>query len=195
MDYRICKVCNEEKEECLFERHGKSIRNRCKECRNKTLRTGKPNEGRFKKGNIPKTHFKKGHVPVNKGKYWGNSRGTKKNGLWKTAVKERDLYKCVKCGTTEKLTVHHIKSWKEYPDLRFEISNGLTLCVYCHGKEEGPLNANNGLHTRFKKGHKHTEETRKKLSIANKGKIKGPMSEETKKKISDTKKKRKKEQL
>lgn len=153
---KICKECGIEKELEKFRplANYKYRSNQCKECRNKKLRTGKPNTGRFQKGIVPLTSFKKGRVSEKKGIYWGNSRSTRQNGVWKIAVKERDGFKCQKCGTLENLTVHHIKSWKEYPRLRFEISNGLTLCNVCHGKEEGPLNANNGINTRFKKGHK-----------------------------------------
>lgn len=54
---------------------------------------------------------------------------------WRKAVKERDGYVCVKCGETERLHAHHIKSWHDFPELRFEVSNGMTLCVRCHQKE------------------------------------------------------------
>ena len=51
---------------------------------------------------------------------------------WRQAVYQRDNYKCSKCGSTEKLNAHHIKSWKDYPSLRYEVSNGITLCEKCH---------------------------------------------------------------
>jgi hypothetical protein len=164
METRECKICLETKEINKFVRYLTQVRYTCKECRNKTLRTGKPNTGRYQKGHVP-THspFVKGHIPVTKGKFYGNTRGTSRNLAWKASVKERDGFKCQKCGTEDRLDCHHIKPWKTYPDLRFEISNGITLCKVCHGKEEGPLNANNGLNTRFKKGHKLSQESIEKM--------------------------------
>jgi len=56
--------------------------------------------------------------------------------LWALAVKERDGYKCQKCPAKGgHLHAHHIKPWVEYPELRFDISNGITLCQKCHKKE------------------------------------------------------------
>lgn len=47
-------------------------------------------------------------------------------------VFERDNYKCVLCNSGGYLHVDHIKSWKDYPDLRFDLDNCRTLCVDCH---------------------------------------------------------------
>lgn len=56
---------------------------------------------------------------------------------WRTAVLERDGYICQQCGRQCKkrergLAAHHIKPYAEYPDLRYELTNGLTLCRRCH---------------------------------------------------------------
>jgi len=52
---------------------------------------------------------------------------------WRTQVFERDEYKCLWCLAEfsehqGSLQGHHIKRWADYPDLRYKISNGLTLC-------------------------------------------------------------------
>ena len=52
---------------------------------------------------------------------------------WRTSVFERDNFSCIKCGMNKTyLHADHIKSWKDYPELRYEISNGQTLCIDCH---------------------------------------------------------------
>lgn len=54
--------------------------------------------------------------------------------LWRQKIYERDNFKCVKCGSKEKINAHHILAWKYYPDLRYNIDNGITLCEKCHIK-------------------------------------------------------------
>lgn len=45
----------------------------------------------------------------------------------------RDNYTCQMCGDYGcDLQVHHLKSWVDYPDFRFDTSNCQTLCVKCH---------------------------------------------------------------
>lgn len=51
--------------------------------------------------------------------------------LWSKQVRERDG-KCVECGSTERLHAHHIKPWRKFPELRYSIENGVTLCALCH---------------------------------------------------------------
>lgn len=52
---------------------------------------------------------------------------------WRNAIFQRDNYTCQMCeqyGGT--LHADHIKRWAENEELRYEITNGRTLCVPCH---------------------------------------------------------------
>lgn len=51
---------------------------------------------------------------------------------WSFAIKEKYNFKCVKCGSNKNLHSHHIKSWRHFPELRFDLDNGLCLCQKCH---------------------------------------------------------------
>jgi 5-methylcytosine-specific restriction endonuclease McrA len=61
---------------------------------------------------------------------------------WRRAVFERDHYTCVKCEAKSIknkrviLRADHIKPFAFYPELRFVVSNGRTLCDPCHRKTE-----------------------------------------------------------
>ena len=57
--------------------------------------------------------------------------------LWRKAVYERDNYTCIWCGQIGgKLNADHIKPFAQYPELRFAIDNGRTLCLDCHKKTD-----------------------------------------------------------
>ena len=105
------------------------------------------------KSNTGRTHFKSGNS-CNVGRLRLDMRGEKNqnwNGgctteatkerntpiysQWRRGVYRRDYWTCQKCGFKgKKIQAHHIKSFKEYPDLRHDIKNGVTLCIPCHKK-------------------------------------------------------------
>jgi hypothetical protein len=52
---------------------------------------------------------------------------------WRIKVYSRDAFMCQICNSVGKnLNAHHIKPFYKYPALRYEISNGITLCYTCH---------------------------------------------------------------
>jgi len=60
-------------------------------------------------------------------------RHSKKYQEWRSKVFERDNFTCQECGKVGgSLNAHHIKTFKDYPSLRFDVSNGITLCEKCH---------------------------------------------------------------
>lgn len=52
---------------------------------------------------------------------------------WATMIKLRDG-KCTECSSVYDLHAHHIKSFKDNENLRYDVNNGITLCGQCHRK-------------------------------------------------------------
>lgn len=52
---------------------------------------------------------------------------------WRLRVFQRDGFKCQSCEQIGGgLNAHHILSFAKHPLLRFDVSNGITLCKSCH---------------------------------------------------------------
>ena len=56
---------------------------------------------------------------------------------WMKSVKDRDNWKCkiADKNCKGKLEAHHILRWSEFPELRYEVNNGITLCHFHHPRK------------------------------------------------------------
>ena len=110
--------------------------------------------------NTGRTHFKKG----NKGYWFGKkrpnmsgennsrwqggltptdelARNTLEYKVWKLEVYKRDKGVCRFCGircNNKTIVAHHLKLFRDFPELRFVVDNGITLCRSCHVKLHQP---------------------------------------------------------
>jgi ribosomal protein L40E len=105
-----------------------------------TLNVGRkyPEERNIKIRGANSPHWKGGITPTNE-----LLRHSQEYKLWRKAIFERDNHTCVWCGarngngTNVILNADHIKRWADFPELRFAIDNGRTLCVPCHKTTDG----------------------------------------------------------
>lgn len=51
---------------------------------------------------------------------------------WSKLVRDRDGNKCVVCGNCERIQAHHILEKRYYPEIKFDINVGISLCPHCH---------------------------------------------------------------
>lgn len=102
--------------------------------------------------NGAKTRFKNGHRPSpNRVAPSGENHYNWKGGIttvneklrkshsykiWRQAVFLRDGYCCIWCNSTKNIEADHIKPFSIFNNLRFEVSNGRTLCKECHKKTD-----------------------------------------------------------
>lgn len=105
---------------------------------------GVPNAAHFKPGENRGYKIQKGQFAGEKHPLWKggisaiNSKGRLAPGRkeWIAAVMVRDSYTCQSCKASKtvsgKLHAHHVKKWSDYPELRFDVDNGITLCYDCH---------------------------------------------------------------
>lgn len=61
----------------------------------------------------------------------GQIKFTKEDKEWAKAVKDRDEWKCVICGSKERLNAHHIIV-RENHETKLDIQNGITICPKHH---------------------------------------------------------------
>lgn len=84
--------------------------------------------------------WKGGITPIN-----AMIRNSAEYKLWRNAVFERDNWKCIWCNSKERIEADHIKPFSLFPELRFAIDNGRTLCHKCHKTTETYGNKINSL--------------------------------------------------
>lgn len=80
---------------------------------------------------------KKSDAELNEKKIEHNKRirNTTEYKKWRDAVMKRDGGKCAKCGETGgRINAHHIKNIYEYPELAYDVENGIALCSKCHAE-------------------------------------------------------------
>lgn len=95
------------------------------------------NKGTHIQTNSGITHFKKGQTAWNKGKNDGlphRESGRSEYRNWRRAILKRDNYFCQVCGKKGCIEVHHLLPWAIYPEQRYDVNNGITLCSEHHYK-------------------------------------------------------------
>lgn len=68
--------------------------------------------------------------------YW-TERNNSEYKQWRTKIWLRDNYKCkiLDSNCFGKIEAHHILGWTEFPELRYKINNGITLCHAHHPRK------------------------------------------------------------
>ena len=76
--------------------------------------------------------FKDGRLSERRG-----DRFSQRYKRWRFDVFARDSFTCQRCCDSRggNLNAHHLKPFATHPELRFVISNGITLCDTCHKKK------------------------------------------------------------
>ena len=63
---------------------------------------------------------------------WRAKRHLKDLQIWSYMIRQRDGFACVYCGSNKRLNAHHIAPKAIYPELKYDIDNGVTVCEGCH---------------------------------------------------------------
>lgn len=159
---KVCSVCGIEKDLSEFNKqkagkHG--VRANCRECQNKSNREYKQTEQaielrrewkrsdkgrecnkRYRDNNAEKIseYTRSEHYKINHRK----SVDSQRFGGNRIKVLERDSYKCVICGSTELIQVHHIDETgrnKPKEQQNNDMENLITLCAKCHIEQHNPV--------------------------------------------------------
>jgi len=126
-DYKNCEICNKE---YYIKKSQSNKRRTCSiGCASilKSQEKSKENHPMWKGGSTPILKI---------------LRHSQKYNDWRNGIYRRDRWTCRDCGKkcdSREIIAHHIKSFSEYPELRFSMDNGITLCRKCHIKLHYPM--------------------------------------------------------
>jgi len=114
---RHCEICGK----LMFAELGKLAKGWDRFCSRRCQNIGNSGENCY--------NWKGGITPEN-----AAIRASREYKEWRNAVLVRDSCTCQDCGSTENSHAHHIFPFFDFPEHRFEIWNGVTLCKPCHLK-------------------------------------------------------------
>lgn len=72
--------------------------------------------------------------------------------LWRETIFIRDNWTCQKCRRKgDKINVHHLHNFADYPELQISLENGITLCKNCHREFHKIYGLKNNTREKFEK--------------------------------------------
>lgn len=135
---RICPQCNEEFSTEKRKQRGRKQQFCSPSCNGKWYyQNSQKSREALKLGGTKKYKLRgEDHPNWKGGTYEGNRKkdeGRSEYKKWRRRVFERDNFTCVICKEVGgELNAHHIKPYVDYPELRYDVNNGITLCEDCH---------------------------------------------------------------
>jgi len=67
-----------------------------------------------------------------------NERDNERYVEWRSSILKRDRRTCVLCGAKDWIQAHHIERWADNISKRYDLKNGVSLCMVCHQRHHGP---------------------------------------------------------
>jgi len=127
----LCNACAKKERGSIWGNHYR----KCIDCGKEGIVRGPNASGRCKRCNIV-SQTKRNYGPDHHNWKGGIEQPRpEEHNRWSRKVRTRDDYTCQKCGTkTGRMHAHHIFSYKEFPERRYELDNGITLCHPCHSQ-------------------------------------------------------------
>ena len=81
---------------------------------------------------------------------------------WANEIRERDNYSCQICFKRgSKTNAHHLNSWDSFPEERYDIKNGILLCVVHHEQFHNIYGFGNNTKYQFEEFKKFLEKIKK----------------------------------